>query len=108
MRAKAVLEADVRNFDARMADLQKSRDQLVIQFREIADQLLEKAHKDLLVKADDRLKHIPGLVVTAEARKEDLVLAAQSGAAGYLVKPVTKATLEEDVQKIMQKLAQPA
>jgi len=44
------------------------------------------------------------LMVTAEARKEDIVLAAQSGAAGYIVKPFTKATLEEKVQKIMQKL----
>jgi len=57
------------------------------------------------VKADDALKHIPVLMVTAEARKEDIVLAAQSGAAGYIVKPFTKATLEEKVQKIMQKLA---
>lgn len=57
------------------------------------------------VKADDTLKHIPVLMVTAEARKEDIVLAAQSGAAGYIVKPFTKATLEEKVQKIMQKLA---
>ncbi len=62
---------------------------------------------DLLkaVKADDSLKHLPVLMVTAEARKEDIVLAAQSGAAGYIVKPFTKATLEEKVQKIMQKLA---
>jgi two-component system chemotaxis response regulator CheY len=57
------------------------------------------------VKADDSLKHIPVLMVTAEARKEDIVLAAQSGAAGYIVKPFTKATLEEKVQKILQKLA---
>ena len=62
---------------------------------------------DLLkaVKADDSLKHIPVLMVTAEARKEDIVLAAQTGAAGYIVKPFTKATLEEKVVKIMQKLA---
>lgn len=57
------------------------------------------------VKADDKLKAIPVLMVTAEARKEDIVLAAQIGAAGYVVKPFTKATLEEKVQKIMQKLA---
>jgi two-component system, chemotaxis family, chemotaxis protein CheY len=65
---------------------------------------------DLLkaVKADDSLKHLPVLMVTAEARKEDIVLAAQSGAAGYIVKPFTKATLEEKVQKILQKLATPA
>ena len=62
---------------------------------------------DLLkaVKADDSLKHLPVLMVTAEARKEDIVMAAQNGAAGYIVKPFTKATLEEKVQKIMLKLA---
>jgi len=57
------------------------------------------------VKADDNLKHLPVLMVTAEARKEDIVRAAKDGAAGYIVKPFTKATLEEKVQKIMQKLA---
>jgi two-component system, chemotaxis family, chemotaxis protein CheY len=62
---------------------------------------------DLLaaIKADASLKHLPVLMVTAEARKEDIVRAAQDGAAGYIVKPFTKATLEEKVQKIMQKLA---
>ncbi len=65
---------------------------------------------DLLkaIKADVTLKHVPVLMVTAEARKEDIVLAAQSGAAGYIVKPFTKATLEEKVQKILQKIAAPA
>lgn len=57
------------------------------------------------IKADASLKHLPVLMVTAEARKEDIVRAAQEGAAGYIVKPFTKATLEEKVQKIMQKLA---
>ena len=57
------------------------------------------------VKADDALKHLPVLMVTAEARKEDIVRAAKDGAAGYIVKPFTKATLDEKVQKIMQKLA---
>jgi two-component system chemotaxis response regulator CheY len=62
---------------------------------------------DLLsaIKAEPTLKHLPVLMVTAEARKEDIVRAAQDGAAGYIVKPFTKATLEEKVQKIMQKLA---
>jgi two-component system chemotaxis response regulator CheY len=65
---------------------------------------------DLLsaIKKDDTLKHLPVLMVTAEARKEDIVRAAQEGAAGYIVKPFTKATLEEKVQKIMQKLTAPA
>jgi two-component system, chemotaxis family, chemotaxis protein CheY len=61
---------------------------------------------DLLkaIKSDDSLKHLPVLMVTAEARKEDIVLAAQTGASGYIVKPFTKATLEDKVQKILQKL----
>jgi two-component system, chemotaxis family, chemotaxis protein CheY len=57
------------------------------------------------VRADDNLKGIPFLMVTAEAKKEDIVNAAQNGANGYIVKPFTKATLEEKVQKIMQKVA---
>ena len=56
------------------------------------------------IKADEKLKHIPVLMVTAEARKEDIVLAAQSGAAGYIVKPFTKATLEDKVNLILTKL----
>jgi two-component system chemotaxis response regulator CheY len=57
------------------------------------------------IKADPDLKSLPVLMVTAEARKEDIVLAVQSGAAGYIVKPFTKATLEDKVIKIMQKRA---
>jgi two-component system chemotaxis response regulator CheY len=56
------------------------------------------------VKKDQSLKHLPVLMVTAEARKEDIVRAAQDGASGYIVKPFTKATLEEKVTKIMQKV----
>jgi len=56
------------------------------------------------VRADESLKGIPFLMVTAEAKKEDIVNAAQNGANGYIVKPFTKATLEEKVQKIMQKM----
>ncbi|PPE68459.1 chemotaxis response regulator CheY [Caldimonas thermodepolymerans] len=55
------------------------------------------------IKQDESLKHLPVLMVTAEARKEDIVRAAQGGAAGYIVKPFTKATLEEKVLKILQK-----
>lgn len=56
------------------------------------------------IKADDKLKHIPVLMVTAEARKEDIIAAAQGGAAGYIVKPFTKATLEEKLTNIFRKM----
>lgn len=56
------------------------------------------------IKKDDKLKHLPVLMVTAEARKEDIVLAAQQGAAGYIVKPFTKATLEDKVTNILKKM----
>lgn len=55
------------------------------------------------VKKDEKLKHIPVLMVTAEARKEDIVLAAQQGAAGYVVKPFTKGTLEDKINNILVK-----
>ncbi|MEF9944830.1 MAG: chemotaxis response regulator CheY [Burkholderiaceae bacterium] len=57
------------------------------------------------IRADPALKALPVLMVTAEAKKEDIIRAAQSGASGYIVKPFTKATLDEKVQKILQKLA---
>ena len=57
------------------------------------------------IRADPALKSLPVLLVTAEAKKEDIIAAAQAGASGYIVKPFTKATLEEKVLKIMQKLA---
>ena len=60
------------------------------------------------IKADAALRHLPVLMVTAEARKEDIVRAAQNGAAGYIVKPFSKATLEEKVQRILLKMGVPA
>jgi two-component system chemotaxis response regulator CheY len=56
------------------------------------------------IRADAALKTVPVLLVTAEAKKEDIVTAAQSGASGYIVKPFTKATLEEKLNKIVQKM----
>jgi len=55
------------------------------------------------IKNDATLKHIPVLMVTAEARKEDIMLAAKEGAAGYIVKPFTRGTLEEKVRNILIK-----
>jgi two-component system, chemotaxis family, chemotaxis protein CheY len=54
------------------------------------------------VKADEKLKRLPVLLVAAEARKEDILRAAREGAAGYIVKPFTRATLEEKVAKIVK------
>jgi two-component system chemotaxis response regulator CheY len=56
------------------------------------------------IRADPALKALPVLLVTAEAKKEDIVSAAQAGASGYIVKPFTKATLEEKMQKIVGKM----
>ena len=55
------------------------------------------------IKADENLRHLPVLMVTAEARKDDIVRSMQSGASGYIVKPFTRTTLEERVKKILQK-----
>lgn len=57
---------------------------------------------DLLrnIRGDDVLKHLPVLMVTAEAKKENIIEAAQAGASGYVVKPFTAATLDEKLKKI--------
>lgn len=56
------------------------------------------------IRKDERLKAIPVLMVTAEAKKENIIAAAQAGASGYVVKPFTAATLEEKLNKIFEKL----
>jgi two-component system, chemotaxis family, chemotaxis protein CheY len=59
---------------------------------------------DLLrnIRADDQLKTLPVLMVTAEAKKENIIAAAQAGASGYVVKPFTAVTLDEKLKKIFQ------
>lgn len=56
------------------------------------------------VRADASLSHLPVLMVTAEAKKENILAAAQAGASGYIVKPFTAATLDEKITKILEKL----
>ena len=56
------------------------------------------------VRADPALKHLPVLMVTAEAKKENIIMAAQAGASGYVVKPFTAATLGEKLAKVFGKL----
>ncbi len=56
------------------------------------------------IRADASLKHLPVLMVTAEAKKENIIEAAQSGASGYVVKPFTAAVLEEKLIKIFEKM----
>lgn len=52
------------------------------------------------IRADEKLKHLPVLMVTAEAKKENIIMAAQAGANGYVVKPFTAAVLDEKLKKI--------
>jgi two-component system chemotaxis response regulator CheY len=52
------------------------------------------------IRADAKLKHLPVLMVTAEAKRENIIEAAQAGASGYVVKPFTAATLDEKLKKI--------
>ena len=54
------------------------------------------------IRADDVLKKIPVLMVTAEAKKENIIAAAQAGASGYVVKPFTAAILGEKLEKIFR------
>lgn len=55
------------------------------------------------VRADATLSAMPVLMVTAEAKKENIIAAAQAGASGYIVKPFTATTLDEKIKKILEK-----
>ncbi len=61
---------------------------------------------DLLkaVRADPNLKNLPVLMVTAEAKREQIIEAAQAGVNGYVVKPFTAQTLEEKINKIFERV----
>ncbi len=61
---------------------------------------------DLLkaVRADPNLKDLPVLMVTAEAKREQIVEAAQAGVNGYIVKPFTAGTLKEKIDKIFERI----
>jgi two-component system chemotaxis response regulator CheY len=56
------------------------------------------------IRGDEALRRLPVLMVTAEAKKENIVSAAQAGASGYIVKPFTAATLEEKLTKIFERM----
>lgn len=60
------------------------------------------------IRADPALSKLPVLMVTAEAKKENIIAAAQAGAHGYVVKPFTAVTLEEKITKIFEKLEREA
>lgn len=62
---------------------------------------------DLLkaIRASDQLKHLPVLMVTAEAQREQIIEAAKAGVSGYIVKPFTGVTLSEKLEKIFERLA---
>ena len=58
---------------------------------------------DLLkaVRADAKLAKLPVLMLTAEAKREQIIEAAQAGCSGYVIKPFTAATLKEKIDKIL-------
>ena len=59
------------------------------------------------IKKDERLRQLPVLMVTAEARKDEIVRSAQNGAAGYIVKPFTRDTLEQKLRRTAPSLFAP-
>lgn len=56
------------------------------------------------IRSDAKLEHLPVLMVTAEAKRENIIEAAQAGANGYIVKPFTAATLDKKLKNIFEKM----
>lgn len=52
------------------------------------------------VRADAKLKHLPFLMVTAEAEKENIIEAVKAGVSNYIVKPFTGQALKDKLDKI--------
>ena len=52
------------------------------------------------IRADEGLKDLPVLLITAEAEKENVVLAAQAGVNDYIVKPFTGDVLQQKINRI--------
>ncbi len=61
---------------------------------------------DLLkaIRSDARLASVPVLMVTAEAKREQIIEAAQAGVNGYVVKPFTAQVLKEKIEKIFERI----
>jgi two-component system, chemotaxis family, chemotaxis protein CheY len=62
---------------------------------------------DLLraIRAEDALKRLPVLMVTAENNRDQIIAAAQAGVNGYIVKPFNAVTLKEKLTKIFERIA---
>src|SRR5690554_3629878 len=56
------------------------------------------------IRQSSALKSLPVLMVTAEAKKENIIAAAQAGASGYIVKPFTAVTMAEKLEKIFERM----
>lgn len=56
------------------------------------------------IRSDAKLKHLPVLIVTTQAKRENIIEAAQAGASGYVVKPFTAGTLDKKLKKIFEKM----
>jgi len=57
------------------------------------------------VRMNPKFKHLPFLMVTAEAEKENIIEAVKSGVSNYIVKPFTGMTLKCKLTKIFQNLS---
>ncbi|PJJ99548.1 response regulator [Lysobacteraceae bacterium NML91-0213] len=56
------------------------------------------------IRADAKFRTLPVLMVTAEAKREQIIEAAQNGVNGYIIKPFTAQTLEEKLAKVFERL----
>lgn len=91
------------NGDAALAKLRDERfDFVIVELRMPGIDGLEFLRR---VRADDALKRLPVLLVADQATREDVIAAARAGASGCIVKPFTRAILEDRIESILGKAA---
>lgn len=56
------------------------------------------------IRQHEKWSNLPVLMVTAEAKNENIITASKAGASGYVVKPFTAAILEQKIEQIIQKM----
>ncbi|MEZ7845250.1 MAG: response regulator [Rhodospirillales bacterium] len=55
------------------------------------------------VRADDKLKHLPFIMITAESKSENVIAAKQAGVSNYIVKPFSAETLKSKMTSVLGK-----
>jgi len=53
------------------------------------------------VRSDEKLKHLPFIMITAESKSENVIAAKEAGVSNYIVKPFNAETLKTKMASVL-------